>query len=201
MTITHRSYALHPDIRQIKTWLWIAGLASIVLGLAGIAFPFVVTLATELLFGAVLAALGVVQILRAVFSGDAASRIWTLIFGGIALIGGAFLLLYPLQGMLTLTALLASFFLAGGMAKLIGAWLMRPARARGIGLAEFPGRGWLVASGAVSLGLGAMLIIGLPATAHWALGLLLGIDLLFLGAAEIALAMGLAKVTHSGVRA
>ena len=168
------------------------------LGLAGIAFPFVVTLAAELLFGAVLAALGVVQIIRALFSGEVASRAWTLGFGVVALAGGVMLLLYPLEGVVTLTALLAAFFLASGVAKLIGAWQMRPARMREFGLVERSGRGWLALSGALSFLLGLLLMFGLPLTAAWALGLLLGIDLLFLGASEIALAMGLDRVRSRG---
>lgn len=194
MSTTDESDAFPENVRRIRLWLWIAGLASIVLGLAGIAFPFLLTVATELLFGAVLAALGAVQIIRALFSGDVVSRSSTLLFGVVALAGGTLLLFYPLEGMLTLTVLLATFFLAGGVVKLIGAWQMRPTRMREFGLAEVSGRGWLALSGALSLVLGLLLILGLPSTAVWALGLLLGIDLLFLGVSEIALAMGLDRV-------
>lgn len=187
--------------RRISRWLWISGLASILLGLAGIAFPFLVTLAAELLLGAVLIATGAVQALRALFSGDVATRGPTLLFGMVALAGGAMLLLYPSEGMLTLTALLAAFFLVGGMMKLLGAWQLRDARIRELGWAEASGRGWLALSGALSLGLGLLLFLGLPATADWALGLLLGVDLLFLGISEIALAIGFARAGDTGVTA
>lgn len=187
--------------RRISRWLWIAGLTSILLGLAGIAFPFIVTLAAELLFGAVLVALGVVQVVRGLFSGEVASRGSTLLFGGVALAGGAMLLIYPPEGMLTLTALLAAFFLVGGMMKLLGALQLRNARMRELGLPEASGRGWLALSGALSLGLGVLLFLGLPATADWALGLLLGVDLLFLGISEIALAIGVARAADTAVTA
>ncbi len=198
MTITEKPDGSPVNLRRIKLWLWIAGLSSIVLGLAGIAFPFVVTLAAELLFGAVLAVLGLVQIVRALFSGEVASRAWLLLFGGVALAGGVMLLLYPLEGILTLTALLATFFLAGGVVKLIGAWQTRPARMRELGLIEESGRGWLALSGALSFALGLLLMFGLPSNATWALGLLLGIDLLFLGVSQIALAMGLDTIQSRG---
>ena len=191
MSITEKTDASPGDVRRIKLWLWIAGLASIVLGLAGIAFPFVVTLAAELLFGAVLTTFGVVQIARALFSGEVASRGWILLFGAISLAGGVLLLLYPLEGVLSLTIVLAAFFVTGGVLKLFGAWQMRPERMRTLGLSEAPGRGWLAVAGALSLALGLLLLLDLPSAAAWALGLLLGVDLLFLGAAEIALAMGL----------
>ncbi|WP_284261108.1 DUF308 domain-containing protein [Roseicyclus amphidinii] len=189
------------DPRRLSRWLWIAGLASILLGLAGIAFPFLVTLAAGLLFGAVLVALGVVQVLRGLLSGDVAARGPTLLFGAAALAGGAMLLLYPPEGVLTLTALIAAFFLVGGMTKLLGAWQLRDARMRALGLAPASGRGWLALSGALSLALGLLLLLGLPDVATWALGLLLGVDLLFLGMSEIALAMGVARAADDGVTA
>lgn len=197
MSISGKIDLPHKDIRRVKLWLWIAGLTSIFLGAVGIVFPWVLTLAAELLFGAVLAALGVVQILRALLSGDVVSRGWTLLFGVVSLIGGALLLFYPPEGMLTLTIVLATFFMVSGVLKLFGAWQMWPTRMRELGLTELPGRGWLAVAGALSLLLGLLLIFGLPSTAAWALGLLLGIDLLFLGASEIALAIGLDRIQDS----
>lgn len=179
------------DVPRIKLWLWITGVLAIVLGVLGVVFPFVLTVAAELLFGAVLVALGAVQIIRALIAGDVVSRSWTLLFGVVSLVGGALLLFYPREGILTLTLVLAIFFVVGGTLKLFGAWQMWPARMRARGMIAFPGRGWLALSGALSLLLGLLLSFGLPSTATWALGLLLGIDLLFLGISEIALALGL----------
>jgi len=179
------------EIRRLKLWLWVAGLASIALGAIGIASPFVLTLTAELLFGAMLAVLGAVQIVRGLFGGDVGPRWWTVLFGTVSLAVGAVLLLYPLQGVVVLTAVLATYFLIGGVLKLYAAWRMRPAGRVAPGLFGVRGRGWLAAAGALSLVLGVVLAVGLPQTAAWALGLLLGIDLLFLGASEIALALGL----------
>jgi len=49
--------------------------------------------------------------------------------------------------------------------------------------------GWMLASGIVDVGLGVLLLIGLPGTALWALGLLLGINLIFGGWALIYMAL------------
>src|SRR6056297_684906 len=179
------------EIRRLKLWLWIAGLASIVLGAIGVASPFVLTLTAELLFGAMLAVLGAVQIFRGLFGGDVGPRWWTVLFGAVAPAGGAVLLLYPFEGVLLLTAVLATYFLIGGALKLYAAWRMGSGGADVPGLFAIRGRGWLAVAGALSLVLGLLLALGLPQTAAWALGLLLGIDLLFLGASEIALALGL----------
>jgi uncharacterized membrane protein HdeD (DUF308 family) len=49
--------------------------------------------------------------------------------------------------------------------------------------------GWMLASGIIDIGLGVLLLIGLPGTALWALGLLLGINLIFGGWALIFMAL------------
>jgi uncharacterized membrane protein HdeD (DUF308 family) len=49
--------------------------------------------------------------------------------------------------------------------------------------------GWMLVSGIIDLVLAAMIWAGLPSTAAWALGLLVGINMLFGGSAMIAMAM------------
>lgn len=177
--------------RRLKVWLWFAGLVTLSLGAFGIVFPFVMTLAAELLLGGLLAVLGLLQITRAAMNGGVEARLWTFLFGFAGLAAGALLLLYPLGGTVTLTIVLASFFVIGGAIKLWGAWQMR--RSFPGAFPRLDGWGWLILSGALSLGIGVILFIGLPSTANWALGLLLGVDLLFLGISEIALAIGLSR--------
>lgn len=188
----------HHPTGNLRLWLWIAGLASIALGLVAIAYPFAATLAVELLVGAVLAVSGVVQMLRAIVSENGGARLWMLGFGVVSLLAGAVLLLYPLQGTLTLTIFMASFFVAGGVMKMMSAWFLSPDQRTKAGLAPVDGWWWVGMSGALSLILGILLIAGLPATAVWALGLLIGIDLLFLGLTEIAFAMALGRADRRG---
>lgn len=191
---------LDPDMEHMgrfKTTLWIVGVGTLILGVLAIIFPLAASLAAELLFGGVLLALGVLQVGRAVFSGDIDSRLWVMVFGLLSLVAGAILLLFPLQGVVTLTILVASYFIVGGVLKLAGAWQLSPPRRRKNAQAEMPGWGWLALSGAVSLLLGLVLFFGLPGTAVWALGLLIGIDLALLGTSEIALAVALSSSSEA----
>jgi uncharacterized membrane protein HdeD (DUF308 family) len=55
---------------------------------------------------------------------------------------------------------------------------------------ELSGRwGWMLVSGVIDLGLSVMILAGLPATAAWAIGLLVGINMMFGGTALIAMAL------------
>ena len=49
--------------------------------------------------------------------------------------------------------------------------------------------GWMLVSGVIDLILAALIFAGLPSTAAWALGLLVGINMVFGGAAPIAMAL------------
>ena len=102
---------------------------------------------------------------------------------------GALLLAWPLQGTLSLTAVLIAFLLVEGGVSII--YALQHQRA-------LSGRwGWMLASGIVDVFLGLLLLIGLPGTALWALGLLVGINLLFGGWALILMALD-ARPTAAG---
>lgn len=164
--------------RGLRTWLWIVGIASMLLGALAIVFPFAATLAVELVTGAILVVSGVMELIRAVVMRRNGNLPWDALFGLAALVAGVILLLWPLQGIVTLTLVVGIFFLIAGAFKTVASLSLRP----------FPGWGWVGVSGALSILLGLVLLFGLPGTASWAIGLLVGIDLIFLGAAEIAMA-------------
>jgi uncharacterized membrane protein HdeD (DUF308 family) len=91
------------------------------------------------------------------------------------------LLIWPLTGVLTLTLLLIVFFVIEGVASIMFA--LEHQR-------ELSGRwGWMLASGIVDLVLAVIILSGLPVTAAWALGLLVGINMLFGGWALIVMAL------------
>jgi hypothetical protein len=80
---------------------------------------------------------------------------------------GLYLLVAPLNGAFTLTVVLSMWFLAR--------------IATGIADHNVPGAGMLALNGVLSLVLGLLIALQLPESATWAIGLLVGIDLLFTG--------------------
>jgi uncharacterized membrane protein HdeD (DUF308 family) len=61
--------------------------------------------------------------------------------------------------------------------------------------------GWMLASGIIDLALAIMIFAGLPSTAAWAVGLLVGINMIFGGSALIAMALHARTATSAPVRA
>jgi uncharacterized membrane protein HdeD (DUF308 family) len=157
---------------------------SVLLGALAIAFPFASSIGVELAFGAILLVAGLAEIARGVSGRTRAPSFWTFLFAVMAVAAGVLLLFNPMQGVITLTVVLAAFLLAGGAVKTIAA----------LGMQALRGWGWLLTSGLLSLLLGVLLLAGLPGTAYWALGLLVGIDLIMLGVSQMALAAGLREL-------
>lgn len=157
------------------------GIVLVVLGLAAIAFPALAGLAATIYFGWILIIGGVVGIVATLRAREAPGFGWALVSAILALLAGVLLLWNPMQGLLTLTYVLIAFFVIDGVAMILFAFAHRR---------ELSQRWqWIMINGFVDLLLAALILTGLPGAFAWALGLLLGIDLVFGGTSLIAMAM------------
>ena len=167
------------DIQAAWGWLLALGILWIILGTLAIIMPFAATLAVEMVFGVVFLIGGVAQRVQAFRSKGWKGFAVQVLGGLLALALGVILLFFPLQGVLTLTILLAAFFVAQGIVKIMAALRQRPAS----------GWGWLMFSGILGIIVGVIIWAALPEAAIWVLGLLVGIELIFSGWAMVMIAM------------
>lgn len=159
----------------------VEGIILLVLGVLAIAIPELATLAAEILFGWIFLASGVAGLITTFWMRNAPGFWWSLLSAVIAIAAGVVLLMWPLSGVLSLTLVLIVFFVVEGVATIMFALEHKR---------ELSGRwGFMLLSGIVDLILAGIIFVGLPGTATWALGLLLGINMLFGGAALIAMAL------------
>jgi uncharacterized membrane protein HdeD (DUF308 family) len=168
-----------------KKWKWFLalGILSIIVGIGAIAAPQIATLTVEVFVGWVLLFAGVIQIIHSFYS-QRWGNFFLRAIGGILYLGaGALLLQYPIQGIITLTMLVAVIFFAEGIFKVITAIKIPP----------MSGKGWLVFSGIVSIALGLLIWAKLPSDAIWAVGLLVGINLIFGGTSMVSMALAVKK--------
>jgi len=155
------------------------GIFFIILGTAAIIVPHVFTLGIALFLGWLLLIGGIMQIIRA-FSliRMPGFSLWFII-GLLQTIIGYFLVAKPIAGAMTLTMLLTLFFSIEGIAKIFLALMMRP-------LVRW---GWVLLSGFTALLLAVIVWSGWPGTALWVLGLLLGINMIFLGGSLLSISL------------
>jgi len=157
------------------------GLLLIVLGGLAVGLPMVSTLAVTILVGLLLLVGGFIRLIMSFRTRLPASFWWSLLTAALEIAAGMLLLLQPIQGMLTLTVILIGLFILEGIASIVLA-----IRFRG----WTRGWGWTLLSGIVDLLLAALIWAGWPATAGWAIGLLVGINLAFLGVSLVMIALG-----------
>ena len=159
----------------------VEGILLVILGLAAIIVPVVATLAVAILIGWLFLISGGVGLATTLYMRGAPGFWWALLSALIGIAAGIVLLLYPISGALSLTLVLIAFFVVEGIASIMYALEHRN---------QLTGRcGWMLVSGVVDLILAVIIFIGLPGTAAWALGLLVGINLLFGGSAMIGIAL------------
>ena len=162
-------------------FLLIEGVILAVLGAAAIIIPPIATLAVEIFLGWLFLVSGVVGLVMTFLMRQAPGFWWSLFSAVLAIAVGVALIGWPAGGVVSLTLLLIVFFIMEGVATIMYALDHKR---------ELSGRWWfMLASGIVDLALAAIIYAGLPGTAAWAIGLLVGINMLFGGFALIGLAL------------
>jgi uncharacterized membrane protein HdeD (DUF308 family) len=159
----------------------IEGIVLVVLGLLAIIIPPIATIAVTIFLGWLFLISGVVGLVTTFWARHAPGFWWSLLSAVLAIAAGIVLLAWPISGAVSLTLLLIVFFTIEGVLSIMYALEHKK---------ELSGRwGWMLTSGIIDLVLAAIILAGLPGTAAWALGLLVGINMLFGGTAMIAMAM------------
>ena len=157
------------------------GIVLVLLGLIAVTVAPLATLTVTILFGWLFLVSGVLGLVTTFWMRAAPGFWWSLISAALGVLVGALLLAQPAQGALTLTYVLIAFFVIEGVASIMFALDHRR---------ELSGRwGFMLVSGIVDLVLATMILAGLPSTAAWAIGLLVGINLVFGGTALIGMAL------------
>jgi uncharacterized membrane protein HdeD (DUF308 family) len=164
-------------------WFVVLGIALIALGVVCIMGDVTATLVTVLALGWLLVIGAVVALVQAVRTYDWSGFFLYFLTALLRGVAGYVLIRYPGSGEVSITILLASLFIVGGLFRTVGATSMR-----------FPSWGWTAFSGIVSFIVGFLLIYQLPTTSLWFIGFLVGVDFIFDGIALITLGTAVKRV-------
>ena len=169
-----------------RGWVLFAGITMLVLGMAAVIYDVTATVTSVFLFGCLLLIAGAMQIVHAFQVRTWSGFFLYLLDGILRATVGALLVIYPGAGALTLTILLSGYFMVGGLFKAIGSMVL-----------QFPSWGWSVASGVVSVVLGALLVMQWPVSGLWFIGFAVGVDLILYGWALVMFAAALKNLSAS----
>jgi uncharacterized membrane protein HdeD (DUF308 family) len=167
-------------LRLHKCWAWFLALGIVLMciGAGAIAYALTATLATVLVFGIMLLASGVVQLVNAPLSRNWSGFFTHLLAAIVHLVVGAILVDRPLRAAEGVTLILAvAFLIAGGLRLLVAL------------IQHFPGWNWVLLNGLVTFLLGISIWRQWPQASLWVIGTFVGIDLIFNGWSWVMLAM------------
>jgi uncharacterized membrane protein HdeD (DUF308 family) len=166
---------MDPAVREglARSWkaLMIVGVLAIVLGCFAILLPAVASLGTAIFIGWVLLVAGAFLVAAAFSAHSIGSLVMRMLWAILTVIVGVWLIVEPHNGTLTLTLVLGIYFLFMGLTRITVAFVGRGQ----------PNAGLVGLSGVAGLLIGILVLAKFPSSADWAIGLLVGIDLIFAG--------------------
>ena len=149
----------------------ILGAIAIVLGMLAMMAPGITGLSVAMMVGILVIIGGIVRMIWAFQAGSLGRGVLMFAIGALTLLCGIALVAKPLFAAGFMTILLASYFVVDGIFEIVAGLRLRPE----------PGCGWMLFAGIVSILLGLMIWQQFPLSGAWAIGILLGIKLFFVG--------------------
>jgi len=172
-----------PEMIHNWGWLLTFGIVLMVLGVAAMIRSFAATVASMMFFGWMLLFAGVVELIDAFMVGHWGGFFLHLLTSILFIVTGFLLVIKPVVSAEVATLVMSMFFLIGGLYEFVASlWT------------HLSGWGWHAFNGAISALMGILLLAQWPLTGLWAIGLFIGIDLIFAGWSWVALALDLRKM-------
>lgn len=169
------------EVREHWKAFLFEGILLAVLGLAAIVVPTLASLAVTIFLGWLFLIGGIGGLMITFWAPRIPGFWWSLLSAALALLVGVLLVIQPVRGMLTLTIVVGAYFLAEGAVTIMYALEHRR---------ELSQRwGWLLTAGLMDIIVAFVIIVGLPGTAAWAIGLLVGLNMMFGGTTLIGMAL------------
>lgn len=156
-------------------WHIAAAVLFIVLGLYAIVEPAIAAVGIAVLVGWLLIFGAVAHLIATIRGGGARRALFQILSAAVFAFAGIYLLTHPLVAVTTLTAVLAVALFAEGVFDIISYFRLRGTRSSG----------WLLLNGIVALVLGGMIWVEWPSSSVWAIGTLVGVNLLVTGVTRL----------------
>jgi uncharacterized membrane protein HdeD (DUF308 family) len=166
------------DRRPRWKWLLALGMALLLLGLAGAGATTLLELTSFLVFGPLLLASSLFQLVTAFITGTGPGRFLQYAAAGLEAILGFLIMAHPFFGVTDLIVAVAVFLMVIGLVRLVRALVTHS-----------PGRAWAFMAGGAALILGLCVWLQLPVPGLWFVGLCIALDFICQGISWSAVAL------------
>jgi uncharacterized membrane protein HdeD (DUF308 family) len=158
-------------VRSNAGWLVALGALTILAGLLSMGYPWASGIGVTVFVGVAMAIAGVARTVAAFHAGSFGQGALALLGGILTFVAGVVLAARPGIGLASLTLMLGGTLLVDGISGAVLAFQVKPAQ----------GWGWMLFSALMGLLLGVLLLREWPLSGLWAIGTLVGINLVFTG--------------------
>ena len=189
--LRHPEAAIRNSLHAHWKFFLIEGIVLVILGMIAICVPLLATVTVEILIGWLILLSGVLGLVMTFQTRGSPGFGWSLLSAIVGILVGILLLIWPLSGVLSLTLMLTVFLVLEGIVSIMYALAHRREKSSRWQM--------MLISGVVDLILAGLILAGLPGTAAWAIGLIVGINLLFGGVALAAIALQARSGTATAV--
>ena len=160
-------------------WSIALSVLMILTGVLAIVIPPVAGIAVLLVVAWLLMFSGAAHLVFAWHTRTAGGLVWELLLGILYIFVGVYTLLNPVAGLASLTLVLAIYLFMEAVLELILSFHLRP----------LPGSNWILVDGIITLILAILIWRSWPSSSEWVIGTLVGISMLFSGAARLSLSL------------
>lgn len=172
------------SLTETKTAWIVLGIVGLLTGLVALVVPGLAALATTIVLGVVLGVGGIARLVHAFQVRRWSGFFWELLLAALYLVASALIITRPIVGMLSLALIVSVWCIAVGVVQVVTS-LHKP---------RIPAWGWMLTSGIAGIVLGLLILSGWPAAAVWAVGLLVGLNLVFTGISELMIGMSIPRL-------
>ena len=163
-------------MKRSRTWLYVLGSLTILLGIAGSFMSVTMTFVSILFMAVILFVSGIAQIVEVFTAEGWKSKVLAGFMSAVYFIGAACIYLYPGASAVWFTLFIAAFLVVAGIFRVgFGIWTRK----------ELEGWGWVVFSGIISVILGILVFAQWPVSGLWVIGLFVSIELIMQGISMI----------------
>lgn len=182
-TPAHGYHDLFHTAKKATGWVIFTSILFIALGIFAIVEPFAAGMVVTIFVAWLLIFGGIFHVVEAFTASGPKQLIWRLLIGIVYLIGGIYFRQRPFLAIGTLTLVLASIILVEGVLELITFFKHHG-----------QGAGVLLLNAIVTLMLGGLILFRWPSSSIWAIGILVGVDLLVTGIARLVASFAARKL-------
>ena len=159
----------------------------IICGIFSLALPMIAGISTAIVLSVLIIFAGVIHLTTAPVSGGFGGYLWRTLVGIVYIIGGIWLFMHPILGLVSFTFVLGFVFLIEGFLAIISFFQAR----------KTTGSSWLLFDGIITLLLAFLILDRWPSSAAWAIATIVGVNLLISGITRLMALLTARRVLHA----